>query len=59
MKSINEKSSIVFLCVIGISCVAYGMGEGNNTVFVVGLIFIIVGYLFIRSKLKESIRKKS
>ena len=57
MTSKHEKSIIVFLCAIGISCIVYGMGKEDNTVFIVGLLFIIAGYLLIRRKMKESLQK--
>ena len=57
MTSKHEKSIIVLLCVIGVTCVVYGMGKENNTVFIVGLIFVIAAYLSIRRKLKGSMRK--
>lgn len=57
MTSKHEKSIIVFLCSIGISCVVYGMGKENNTVFIVGLLLVIAGYLLIRRKMKESVHK--
>ncbi len=57
MTSKHEKPIIVFLCSIGISCVVYGMGKENNTVFIVGLLLVIAGYLLIRRKMKESVQK--
>ena len=57
MTSKHEKSIIVFLCAIGISCVVYGMGKENNTVFIVGLLLVIAGYVLIRRKMKESVQK--
>jgi len=57
MTSKHEKSIIVLLCVIGVTCVVYGMGKENNAVFIVGLIFVIAAYLLIRRKLKGSIQK--
>jgi LPXTG-motif cell wall-anchored protein len=53
----HEKPIIVFLCAIGISCVVYGMGKENNTVFIVGLLLVIAGYILIRRKMKESVQK--
>jgi LPXTG-motif cell wall-anchored protein len=58
MTSNHEKSIIVFLCAIGIACVAYGMGKENNAVFIVGLLLVIAGYLLIRRKLKGSVQKR-
>jgi LPXTG-motif cell wall-anchored protein len=47
-----EKTIAVIICILGVSSVAYGMSEDNNVVFVVGLLFIVGGYLMIRRKLK-------
>jgi len=58
MTSKHEKSIIVFLCATGISCVVYGMGKESNTVFIVGLLLVIAGYIMIRRKLKESVQKE-
>jgi len=55
---LKEKIIIISLCIIGISSVAYGMIKKNNPVFIIGIIFIVAGYLLIRRKLKESIQKK-
>ena len=57
MTSKHERSIIVFLCAIGVSCVVYGMGKENNIVFIVGLFLVIAGYLLIRRKMKEFVRK--
>jgi LPXTG-motif cell wall-anchored protein len=57
MTSKHEKSIFVFLCAIGITCIVYGMGKENNIVFIVGLLFVIAGYLLIRRKLKKSVQK--
>ncbi len=54
----KEKILISILCVIGISGVAYGMLKKNNPIFIVGMVFVIAGYILIRRKLKESIQKK-
>jgi uncharacterized membrane protein YidH (DUF202 family) len=53
----NEKILTVVICLIGVLAVAYGMIRRNNIVFVVGLGFVIGGYLRIRKKLKESLKK--
>lgn len=58
MTSNHEKSIIVLFCAIGISCVVYGMGKENNMIFVVGLLFVIAGYLLIRRKLKGFVQKE-
>lgn len=58
MTSKHEKSIIVFLCAIGMTCVVYGMGKENTIVFIVGLLLVIGGYLLIRRKLKKSVGKR-
>ena len=57
--AMKEKTLIVCLCVFGLLAVSYGMFRENDTVFVIGVLFVIGGYLLIRKKLKESIRKRS
>jgi hypothetical protein len=48
----KEKSFIILVCVIGILAASYGMIKDNNLIFVIGLFFVIGGYLMIRKKLK-------
>ena len=55
----KEKALIVCLCVFGLLAVSYGMFKENDVVFIVGVLLVIGGYLLIRKKLKESIRKRS
>jgi len=57
--SLNEKALTIVLCVIGVLAVAYGMTRPNHILFIIGLVFVIGGYLRIRKKLKESIQKKN
>ena len=54
----SEKVLTVIICAIGILAVAYGMIRPNHVAFVIGLVFVIGGYLRIRKKLKESLQKK-
>jgi hypothetical protein len=51
----KEKALIVIICLIGILAVVYGMVNRNNSVFIIGLVLVIGGYLLIRKKLKKSI----
>jgi hypothetical protein len=51
-----KKALIIAICVIGVVAVAYGMAKDNNPIFILGLVFVIAGYLLIRKKLKESVR---
>ena len=53
----REKAFIVCLCVFGVLAVSYGLIKENNAAFILGLLFVIGGYLLIRRKLKEYIEK--
>ena len=53
----SEKAMTVFLCATGVLAVGYGMMRPNHVAFVIGLVLVIWGYLRIRKKLKESLRK--
>jgi LPXTG-motif cell wall-anchored protein len=53
---VNREYLIAPICMIGIVAVAYGMVKDNNLIFIIGLLFVIGGYLLIRRKTKESIR---
>jgi LPXTG-motif cell wall-anchored protein len=55
---LNEKALTVLLCVLGILAVFYGMLKDNNLIFIIGILFIVGGYLLIRRKLKASIQDK-
>jgi uncharacterized protein YneF (UPF0154 family) len=41
---------------IGVVAVSYGMLKDNTLIFIIGLFFVLVGYLLIRRKMKEFIR---
>lgn len=56
---VNRKYLIAPICMIGIVAVAYGMVNDNSLIFIIGLPFVIGGYLLIRRKIKESIRNNS
>ena len=45
-------------CGIGVSSAAYGMLRDNDLIFLIGLIFVIGGYLMIRRRLKQSLQDK-
>jgi len=53
-----EKTIAIIICILGVSSVAYGMSRDNNVVFVVGLLFIVGGYLMIRRKLKDDAKRQ-
>jgi hypothetical protein len=50
---LQQKIITTSLCVIGISAVVYGMTKKNNPIFLIGITFVIAGYLMIRKKLKK------
>lgn len=54
-----KKLPIILICVIGIVGVGYGMANDNNLIFIIGLVFVIAGYLLIRRKIKESMRSNA
>ena len=54
----RENFFIIIICLAGIVGVVYGMAMDENAIFVIGIVLVIIGYLQIRKKLKESIQKK-
>jgi hypothetical protein len=54
----KEKVLTALLCLVGISAVTFGMATRNHPVFVLGLLFVIGGYLLIRRKLKAYMKDK-
>ena len=56
---LHNRTLISLICVIGILAISYGMLNDNNLIFIVGLVFVIGGYLLIRRRIKEHVRKKS
>jgi len=57
--SVKQKALILTICIIGIVAVSYGMARDNNVIFVIGIVFVIAGYLLIRRRIKERIRERS
>jgi hypothetical protein len=55
----REKIVSFILCVFGLSAVSCGMIMEKHFIFIVGLPFMIGGYLLIRKQLKAAIRDKS
>jgi len=53
---LTNKAPIIFICMIGIVAVSYGMLKDNALIFIIGLLLVFAGYLLIRRKIKESIR---
>jgi len=53
---LTNKTPIIFICMIGVVAVSYGMLKDNALIFIIGLFFVFAGYLLIRRKIKESIR---
>ena len=54
----KDKILALILCVIGLSATFYGMNQDHNVIFIIGLIFVIAGYLLIRKKIKAQIKKQ-
>jgi len=52
------KSLIIFLCSVGLASVSYGMLKENDFVFILGILFVIIGYIMIRKRISRSIREK-
>ena len=57
--SFKHKALVFVICIIGIVAVTYGVAKDNNPVFLIGIVFIIGGYLLIRKRIKEHIRARS
>jgi lipoprotein signal peptidase len=55
----KEKFLIVIASMLGVSGVAFGMIEDNNTIFFFGIFMVIASYLAIRRKLKAALREKA
>jgi hypothetical protein len=51
------KLTISIILVIGLASVSYGMIKDNDIVFLAGIILVTAGYILIRKKLKNSIKK--
>lgn len=54
----SKKTISVVISILGVLSVAYGMAEDNNVLFIVGLVFVIGGYLIIRRELKADAKRK-
>jgi hypothetical protein len=54
---LHNKTLIALICVIGIVAVSYGMLSHNDLMFIIGLVFVIGGYLLIRRIIKEYVKK--
>ena len=50
----HSKPLITLLCGIGILALSYGMFNDDSLVFIIGLVFVIGGYLLVRRKLKRN-----
>ena len=54
---LHNRTLISLICVIGILAVSYGTLNNNNLIFIIGLPFVIGGYLLIRRSIKDYIKK--
>jgi hypothetical protein len=53
---LKQKALILIICTIGIVAVSYGVARDADVVFVIGIVFVIGGYLLIRRRIKEHIK---
>jgi len=56
---LTNKTLIIFICMIGVTAVSYGILRDNDLIFIIGLFLVCGGYLLMRRRIKESIRKKT
>jgi len=54
-----KKTLVIIVFVVGILTTLYGMMKDNDDVFIIGMVFIIVGYALVRTKLKRYFGGKS
>ena len=54
----SEKNIAIVSCILGVLSVIYGMIKGNDVLFMVGLVFVVGGYLMIRHKLKGHAKRE-
>jgi hypothetical protein len=47
----------LILCLMGVVMIAVGMARENHTLFIFGIISVVVGYILIRRRLKESLKE--
>ncbi len=59
MKMKYEKVISLSSAILGVSGVAYGMVAENDVLFVVGLVFVVGGYLIIRRRLKADAKRQN
>ena len=52
---LKKRAFMAFICLIGVVAVSYGIHYHDNLVFIIGIGFIIVGYLLIRRRIKGHI----
>jgi hypothetical protein len=59
VKKKKERILVTLMCCFGIMAVGYGMAKENHPIFLVGLLFVIAGYLLVRRRLKHAAQNKS
>ena len=55
----KAKASLILICLLGCIAIVYGMVNGNNGIFIVGVIILAGVYLIIRNRIKAAILKES
>lgn len=51
--AVKRKNLTIIIFVVGILTTLYGMMKDNHNIFIIGLVFIIVGYALVRTKLRR------
>ena len=54
---LHKRTLISVICLIGTAAALYGMLSNNDLIFIVGLVFVIGGYLLLRTRIKDYVRK--
>ena len=54
----KPKILVLLLSFAGILGIFYGMSEGDNVIFVLGVVLFVAAYVLIRKKLKVGIAKR-
>jgi len=54
--SFKQKALILIICTVGIIAVSYGVSKDADAIFVIGVLFVIGGYLLVRRRIKKRIK---
>ena len=54
--ALKNRALLILVCVVGTALILYGMAKDDNLIFVIGVLFVIGGYLLVRRRIKKHIR---